>query len=151
MSNNVWDEFDKAIDTKALADEVKNSTSGDYPEIPYGEYEVALTKMELGASKSSHKPMVTIWFKIVSGEYKGNLIFMNQVVENRFQIHTMNEFLRSLDAGKDVEFESYNQYGNLIMDIHEIISDKLEYALEYGENSKGYKTYKIKEVFDIEE
>ncbi len=149
--SNLWDQFDKAIDTKALANEVKNSTSSDFPEIPHGEYEVAITKMELGASKTSHKPMVTVWFKIVSGEYKGNLIFWNQVVENRFQIHTMNEFLRSLDSGIDVDFVTYNQYGNMIMDIHEAITDKLEYALDYGENNRGYNTYKIKEVFEVEE
>ena len=40
--------------------------------------------------------MVTCWMKIVEGEYKGSLIFMNQVVTQGFQIHIVNEFVRSL-------------------------------------------------------
>lgn len=151
MSNNIWDEFDKAIDTSALADDVKNSASGEYKTVPHGEYEVSIEKMELVATKETKKPMLSIWFKVLSeGAYKGSFIFYNQVVEQAFQVHIANEFLRSLDSGLDVEFKTYKQYGNLILDIHEAISGKLEYALKFSEGKKGFHKYEITEVYEIE-
>ena len=73
---------------------------------------------------------------------------MNQVITQGFQIHIVNEFLRSLESGLDIEFVNYTQYNDLLLDVLEAIDDKLEYAVEYAEN-KGYDTFKIKEVFDI--
>jgi len=58
--------------------------------------------------------MVSCWMKIVSGEYEGSLIFMNQVITKGFQIHIANEFLRSLESGSDIEFNTYSQYGQLL-------------------------------------
>ena len=93
--------------------------------------------------------MLSVWFKILDGEFKGSMIFMNQVVEQAFQVHIANEFLRSLESGIEVEFKTYKQYGNLIMDIHEAISEKQEYALSYTEGKKGFNKYEITEVFDV--
>ena len=65
-----------------------------------------------------------------------------------FGIHMANEFLRSLDSGVDIDFETFKQYDDMLMDIMEgIETEKLEYILDYGENEKGYKTYKILDVF----
>lgn len=151
MATNLWDEFDKAIDTNGLAEDVKNSASGQFKTVPHGEYEVSIEKMELVAAKESKKPMVSIWFKVLSeGEYKGSLIFYNQVIEQGFQVHIVNEFLRSLDSGLDIEFKTYKQYGNLLMDVHEAISGKLEYALKFSEGKKGFSKYEITEVFEVE-
>lgn len=146
---NIWDEFDKAIDTKALAEEAKNSSSGDFAEVPHGTYEVKIEKMELVASKSG-KPMVSIWFRILNGDFENSMIFMNQVVEKAFGVHNMNEFLRSLGTSKEIEFVTYKQYGNLLMDMMEEIDGNFEYALKYGENRKGYNTFEIEEVFELE-
>ncbi len=145
---NVWDQFDNAVDTKALAAEVNNSSDNpQYREVPEGTYEVSIDKMELVASKSG-RPMVSVWFKVLSGEYKGSRMFMNQVIEQAFQIHSFNEFLRSLDTGKDVEFVSYRQYGNLIMDIMEAIDGTLDYGIKYYTNKRGYPIYEVEEVFE---
>ncbi|MDO4384371.1 MAG: DUF669 domain-containing protein [Clostridia bacterium] len=147
---NIWDQFDSAIDTKALADEVKNSAdSPSYREVPEGTYEVAVEKLELIASRNN-KPMGTIWFKVLTGEYKGSRIFYNQVLEQPFQIHMFNKFLRSLDSGLDVKFTSYRQYGELLMNIAEAIDKRLEYALVYEKNNKGYPTFEIEEIFEVE-
>mgnify|MGYP000979188502 CR=1 FL=1 len=147
---NIWDQFDNAIDTKALADEVKNSAdSPSYREVPEGTYEVAVEKLELVSSKNG-KPMGTIWFKVLTGEYKGSRIFYNQVLEQAFQVHMFNEFVRSLDSGVNVEFTSYRQYGEMLMNVAEAIDKKLEYGLVYGKNNKGYPTFEIEEVFEVE-
>ncbi len=147
--NNIWEKFDKAVDVEGLkkdAQEVAENKQ-NFKEVPDGKYEVKIEKMELKESKSG-RPMVSIWMKILSGEYKGQLIFYNQVIDMGFGLHNANEFLRSLDSGIDVKFESFGQYNDLLMDIHEAIDETLEYGLEYGTNSKGYNTYEITDVFE---
>lgn len=149
---NLWDKFDEAIDTKGLQEDVKEAAengTGSFKEVPHGEYEVEVNKMELIESKKGD-PMVTIWFKVVSGEYKGSLIFFNQVITQGFQIHIVNELLRSMDTGLDIEFKTYKQYGNLLMDVMEEIDGQLEFALKYGEGKKGFSTYEITDVFEVE-
>ena len=125
-------------------------------EVPHGDYEVAVHQMELKAS-SKGDPMVSIWFKIVEdGEFKGSMIFFNQVITQGFQVHIVNELLRMMVSEMDdmpvVEFKSYKQYGNLIMDIFEAINDNFEYNLSYKANSKNknFNTYEIKEVFVLD-
>ncbi|SDF77798.1 DUF669 domain-containing protein [Sporomusa acidovorans] len=145
-----FSKFDKAIDIDGLKQDVAEAAEngGTRREVPHGTYEVKIEKLELTESKK-HDPMVSCWMRIVAGEYEKCMLFMNQVVTQGFQIHLANEFLRSLDSGIEVEFQSYSQYNQLLMDIAEEIDGQLEYAVEYGE-SKGYNTFKITEVFDVE-
>ena len=151
MANNIFAEFDKTFDTKALAEEVKNSADSPvYKDVPLGEYMVKVEKLELVATKETHKPMVTGWFRIVEGDYKGQLIFMNQLVDEAFKIHIMKQFLISLDTELDIDFETYTQFGNLLMDVMEKIDGKLEYGLKYSHNRKGYATFEITDVFAVD-
>ncbi len=151
MEQNIWDKFDKAYNTEELAKEVKEQaqSGGNFTPVPYGNYEVTVNKMELTESKA-HDPMVSIWFKILNGDYKGSLIFYNQVITQAFCIHKVNELLRSMDTGLEIEFISYRQYAQLLMDIHEAIDGKLEYGLQYSEGKKGFATFEITDVFEIE-
>lgn len=143
-----FSKFDKQVDLEGLKKDIEDSANNDFKEVPHGSYEVAITKLELGESKKGD-PMVKVWFKIVAGEYKNSLIFMNQVITKGFQIHIVNEFLRSLDTNVDITFVSYSQYNELLMDIFEAVDDKLEFALKYGEN-KGFNTFEITDIFEVE-
>lgn len=152
---NIWEEFDKAIDTEGLAKDVEEAAdNGGRREVPHDTYEIAINKLDLVKSKKGD-PMVTCWMKVVEGEYKGGLIFMNQVITQGFQIHIANEFVRSLVAemedAPEVKFTTYNQYGNLLMDVMEKIDNNFEYQLDYRENSKGYNEFEIKEVYSLED
>ena len=147
----IWEKFDKKIDTKVLKEGIKQAREnggGDYEEVPQGTYEVAVEKIELRESKKGD-PMVSIWFKIIAGRYKNSIIFYNQVINQGFQIHLCNELLKSLDTGVNVEFDSYAQYNEVLMDVAEG-TKTLEYALKYGESKKGFPTYEITEVFEAQ-
>lgn len=153
-TGNLWDKFDKAIDTEGLVADVKEAAENglDYREVEHGEYEVELNKLELVESKKGD-PMVTVWFKVVDGEYKGCMIFMNQVITQGFQIHIANEIIRQMTAELpeiSVEFVNYAQYGNLLMDVAEAIDGKYEFKLNYGEGKKGFSTYSIDEIYVLE-
>lgn len=151
--DNIWEKFNDAYDVKNLAEEVAeaeaNGETGGFEDVPHGHYDVEINKMELKLSKSNN-PMLSVWFKVLAGDCKGRLIFMNQVVTQKFQVHICNDFLRSLDSGVDVKFLDYGQYEQLIMDIAEAIDGKLEYGLEYGETKKGFSTFEITDVYEAE-
>ncbi len=152
MAKEIWDEFDEKIDTEGLkkdAEEAAKNGGGDFKEVPLGTYEVEVNKLELKKSKKGD-PMLSVWFKILTGEYKGSLIFYNQVMTQGFGIHNANEMLRNLDSGVDIEFTNFKKYHEMLLDVLEAVEGTLEYALEYGENNKGYNTYKIIDVFDKE-
>lgn len=147
---NIWDKFDKEIDVVGLSKDVEAASANNvsYKEVPHGQYEVKIGKLELVESKSGN-PMLSCWFKVVAGEYSGSTIFMNQVITQGFQIHIANEFLRSLDSGYDIEFKKYSQYNSLILDVHEAIYGKREYVLDYSEGKKGFNNYEIVEVYEV--
>ena len=167
MANNIFEQWDKAVDMEGLQkdiQEAKDNGGGSFKEVPHGQYEVSIEKMELTATKvdktsddpKKHvaRPMVAVWFNIISGDYKGQKIFMNQVITDGFQIHIVNEFLRSLTkdcAVPTIEFKSYSQYANLLMDVHELIADSFEYGLKYGKTKKGFNTFEITDIFALED
>lgn len=146
-----FSKFDEQFDLEGLKNDIKDAEEnggGNFKEVPLGNYEVAITKLELSESKK-HDPMVKVWFKILEGEYKNSLIFMNQVVTQGFQIHIVDEFLRSLETDVNIEFTSYAQYAQMLMDVFEAVNGNYEYGLKYGEN-KGFNTFEITDVFEVE-
>ena len=147
---DIWEKFDKEIDVEGLKHDAEEAAKngGNFKEVPYGTYEVKVNKMELKESKTN-KPMLSVWFKILEGEYKNSLIFYNQVLSTGFGLHNADNFLRSLDSGVTVEFKNFRQYNNLILDIAEAIDGVLEYGLEYSEGKNGFNNYKITDVFDV--
>ena len=47
---DIYERFDKEIDVKGLADDVKEAADkggGDFPEVPFGKYEVSIDTLEL--------------------------------------------------------------------------------------------------------
>lgn len=149
---SIFDKWDKSIDTEGLAKDAKeaaeNGGSGEYPEVPTGKYEVKVEKMELKES-SKGNPMFSAWFRIISGRCENNLLFMNQVITQGFQIGIVNDLIRSMDVVEDVEFRNYVQYNDLIMDVFEQIDGKLEFLLEYKKTKKDFPVYTIKEVYEV--
>ncbi|MDF2568676.1 MAG: hypothetical protein K0R55_280 [Sporomusa sp.] len=147
---NIWEKWEKKIDTTGLKDDVKKAAENkqEFKDVPKGKYEVKITKLELKGSKKSDDPMLACWMKIIVGEYKGQYVFYYQMLTTGFGIHMANDFLRSLESGVEIDFDNFKQYNDMLMDVTEAIeTEKLEYVLDYGENDKGYKTYKIEDVF----
>lgn len=147
-----WGKYEN-IDAKKLNDEVQELGDGDFEDLPKGKYEVEITNMELKPTKEKGYPMLAVSFKVLEGEYKNRLIFMNQVVimgdkNDAIRLKVANSFLQSLDSGVAINFESVRGYEELIGAIFDAVKQKgYEYLLELGER-KGFTTYKIVEVFE---
>ena len=100
-------------------------------------------------------PQVTVCFKIVTGQYKGQRLFWSTNIFGQYahlSINNINEFLESLDSGIDVRFEDFKQYADMLKAIFDEISERYEYQLAFGEGTskKGskFKTYNIVQKFD---
>ena len=152
MGENLFAKFNEMFGGEAgLKDlqkdiDAASASTGEYVEVPKGDYEVKVVKIELGASKAG-LPMAKVWFDVVAGEYKGQKIFMNQMLTNPFGFHKMNEFLTSLETGISVGFENFEQYAALFKQIFDEVDGKAEYQLNYGENNKGFSTFTIVQRF----
>lgn len=148
---DIFKNWDNNIDLEGLKKDVEeakaNGNTGNYAEVPVGTYEVKVEKMELKAS-SKGDPMFFAQFRILTGEFQNSCLFMNQVITQGFQIGIVDNFLRSL-VDRDVTFESYNQYNNLVLDIMEEVDGKLEFLLEYKKSKKDFPIYTIKEVYEL--
>ncbi|MEG0999128.1 MAG: DUF669 domain-containing protein [Clostridiales bacterium] len=145
----IWAKFDDEFDVEQLKKDIEESKSGgDYPEIPHGEYEVKVEKIQPKTSKNGN-PMLSIWFKILVGEFKGNIIFYNQVLSKGFGVGKALEFLDSLESGIPISFNGFDDFEDMLMDIAEAIDGELEYALNYSEGKNGFSDYEITEVFEV--
>jgi len=154
MAKSKWGKFNDALDLKTMGKEVYNadSSGGNYPEVPKGTYEVELVSLEQKLAKSSGNPMVAVSFKILSGEYKGQRLFDNKPIfgtqnDERMRNSIMG-FLYGLDSGVDIFFAGFDQFEELMLEIHEAVQGKLEYAVEYDPDA--FFKMSIKEVFEVE-
>lgn len=168
MGENIFEKFNNLFGEEGLAglkDDVASAASntGEFVEVPKGEYEVKIVSrndkklnkridgIHLGEtgekSKNPGMPMAQVCFEILTGEYKGQKIFMNQMLTTGFGIHKMNEFLNSLETGIPVVFENFQQYADLFAQIFSEIDGRGEFQLSYGETNKGYATYDIIQRF----
>ena len=153
MGENIFEKFNNMFDMAGLKQDVDSASAntGDFVEVPKGNYEVKVTKIELGEtgekSKNPGMPMAKVWFDILAGDFKNQKIFMNQMLTSGFGIHKMNEFLTSLETGITIQFENFAQYADLMARVFDEVDGKAEYELSYGENNKGYSTYTIVQRF----
>ena len=146
---DMFEKWNSNIDLAGLQQDIKDAQDNnkEFEAVPHGEYEVKLDKLELKATKKGD-PMVSAWFTILNGKYHNSKLFMNQVVTQGFQIHIVNEFLRSMKTDIDVDFEDYKQYAELLLDVAEFCdANNLEFAIKYEDN-KGYDKFTITEVFE---
>lgn len=154
MGENIFERFNSMFDVDGLKSDIEQaaSSTGEFVEVPHGDYEVKVVKIELGEtgekSKNPGMPMAKVWYEIIAGDYKGQKIFQNQMLTSGFGIHKMNELLDSFESGVRIQFENFVQYSDLFKQVFSAIDGKGEYALAYGENNKGYATYTITQRFE---
>ena len=155
MANNKFAKWNQNMDVEGMRkdlSEIKDNQQ-EYKEVPHDVYEVSVNKLFLDESKNSGLPMLKVWFKIVEGEYKGQLIFMNQMLISKdgglFGLHTANNFLRSMKTDCPVAWVDWVQYDELLDNIKDELKDrKMTFQLNYGKAKKGdWHTYTIEDVF----
>lgn len=159
MENDVFAKFNEVFGD--VANDVAEAALGNVErkEVPFGDYEVKITKLEIVANDYEAGdyygfPELSVWFKIIgTGEYAGQMLFRNMRLASvkkpsstGFMIHKVCEFLNSLESGIPVAYENPNQFKGLVNEIFTAIDGRAEYQLSYFEN-KGFKDYLIVKRF----
>lgn len=146
--------FDEQVNLeqlKADAAEAEKNGGGEFPEIPKGTYTVSVDNLEVGETKDG-RPMLKGQFRIKEGEFEKSCLFYNRVLygtkNDANMIASAVGFLNKLEPSEDVgpvEFDSYSQFADLVLDIAEDIQE-LEYEVEY--DPKAFNSISIKDVFE---
>ena len=151
-----FDKINRSVDLEGLRKDVENASengTGDFPTIPAGKYEVALVSLEIKGTKKDNRPMLAVSFKILSGEYKNQRLFMNRVIygtkNDGNMIKSAVGWLNTLESGVDVAFHDYKQFADVVMDVAEAVDGKIEFAVEYDDSQ--FNSIKIVEIFDVED
>ncbi len=151
-----FDKINRSVDLEGLRKDVENASAngtGDFPTVPAGKYEVALVSLEIKGTKKDNRPMLAASFKILSGEYKNQRLFMNRVIygtkNDGNMIKSAVGWLNTLESGVDVAFHDYKQFADVVMDVAEAVDGKIEFAVEYDDSQ--FNSIKIVEIFDVED
>lgn len=151
--SDMFEQFNEDYNPEELiaAEKEAEDKGGDFAEVPYGDYEVKIKQAELKATKSTNKPMVSIWFQILKGDFKKSMLFYNQVISTGFGLKNAKDFLRSLDTEIEIEFKDFKQFNDLLLDVAENAEELgLTYHLKYEKSKKDFPIYTIEEVFESE-
>lgn len=147
-----FSKFDKQINSEDLKKDIAAAAENNqqFEETPAGTYTVKVENLEIGETKD-HRPMLKAMFRITEGDQKKRCLFMNRVLfgtkNDAAMIASAIGFLKSLDSGIDIEFESYSQFADLVLDVFEEIESTLEYEVEY--DSEAFNSVSIKDVFEV--
>ena len=152
-----FSKIDRTVDLKGLqadVEEAKKNSGGDFPTIPAGKCEVRVETLEVKGTKADpNRPMLAVSFKILSGEFKNQRLFMNRVLygtkNDKNMIASAIGFLEKLDSGVPISFNGYEPFRQLVLDVAEAIDGKLEYAVDYDDSR--FNSITIDEVFEVED
>lgn len=147
--DNIFEKFDSMFDIDAMNEEFKDAAdrNTERVEVPDGQYECKIEKMELRESKSGN-PMVSIWFRIVAGDFKNSVLFMHQTINRSFGLHKVKTMLHAMDTGLEIVFHSFGELAALLEDQMKAIDEQgLEYAINYTTAKNDFKNFEITDVF----
>lgn len=155
-----FEALDKKVNFGELSAAIKeaeeNGGTGNYEELPKGEYFVQIEKMEIGETKD-HRPMLKVQARVSGAvsedeaenrnddaieffkNYKGKkkpCMFMNRVLygtkNDGNMIASAVAWLNSLEPQDTTAvFESYSQFNDCVLDIFEEIEKAVEFHVKY--------------------
>lgn len=143
--------FNQEFPAEQVKKQMKDAETNSGPDLPDGEYKIKLDKMELTQSQKQQL-MIKAQFRIKAGNHQNKCIFVNKVMtgtkNDGFMMLKAKEFLESLDSGIDVEFNDWEQFNDLILDIADAIKDDdLTYICTLTTDGK-YQNFEIIDVLD---
>ena len=146
---NLLERFNAKVNLEEIRKDLfdLSSKQGTREEVPSGMYEVKLEKIEIRPTKKDD-PMLSIWFRIIDGRYKNQLIFFNRVLTTGKNISMASTFMQNLKTGISIEFKDFVQYNQVIQEVFETVNKKnYEFALKYTRQDNGFDEHEIIDVF----
>ena len=155
-----FSKFDKAVDIKALKEQMAAAPVSDNAEVPAGEYIVTPERMEIKETKNGDKLMLSAGVKIVENltgkGFIGAWVWFNRVIRGNKTTEKWNDgvaingvrgWLDKFEAGDPVEFTGCGQLSKDVDEIFASIKGATEIKVKYDSNE--FYPIKILEVYDL--
>lgn len=151
---SLWDKFDEEFDVERIKADVvdakENGSGRQREKVPYGKYRVKIERMDIVTTKKKPpRPMLTAWLRIVEGEHKNNILYLNQLIDEAWKINQSCRFLQSLTNDVEIQFKNHGYFHSLVLTLHEFIDGNHEYDVVYGQTNTGFPTYDIVKIHDL--
>lgn len=154
-----FDKFDKMIDNKELKKQME--AAPEYDDVPKGTYMAVIDKMEIKPTKAGDKLMLAVQMGITETleapkKQDKRKLFFNRVICGNKNTERWNDGVaikgviswveKLLDEGDSLEFKSYSQFAEDILDIYQDICPVIELKINYDPDA--FNPIEIVEVFD---
>lgn len=154
-----FDKFDKMVN----GDELKKQMDAaqDFDDVPKGQYMAVIDKMEIKETKNKDKLMFAVQMGITETldapkKQDKRKIFFNRVICGNKTTERWNDgvaikgvlswITKLLDEGDSIEFKSYGQLADEVLDIYQDICPQVSLKINYDPDA--FNPVEIVEVFD---
>jgi len=154
-----FSKFDKMVDKKALNEQIEQAGTQEYDEVPEGKYIVSIEKMEIKETRAGDGLNFSVQMKIVEtvdapNKQDGRYIFLNRKIYGNKTTEKWNDgkaiaivtgWINKF-ADPQIEFQSYEQFANDILDIYQDQAVNVELEVKYEPDA--FVPVEITEVYD---
>lgn len=154
-----FDKFDQMVNKDDLKKQME--ATPEYDDVPAGTYMAVIDKMEIKETKNHDKLMLAIQMGITETlnapkEQDKRKIFFNRVICGNKASERWNDGIaikgviswieKLLDEGDTIEFKSYGQLADEVLDIYQDICPQISLKIQYDPDA--FNPIEILEVFD---
>ena len=154
-----FNKFDKMVDTNELKKQM--SAAPEYDDVPKGIYMAAIEKMEIKETKSKDGLLFAVQMGITETldapkKQDKRKIFFNRKIFGNKTTDKWNDGIaikgviswieKLLDEDDTIEFESYSQFADEVLDIYQDVCPQIVLKIEYDPDA--FNSVSILEVFD---
>ena len=154
-----FNKFDQMVNNDELKKQME--AAPEYDDVPAGTYMVVIDKMEVKPTKNGDKLMFAVQMGITETldapkKQDKRKIFFNRVICGNKTTEKWNDGVaikgvmtwieKILDDGDSIEFKSYSQFADEVLDIYQDICPQIAIKIKYDPDA--FNPVTIEEVFD---
>ncbi len=154
-----FDKFDQMVNKDDLKKQME--AAPEYDDVPAGTYMAVIDKMEIKETKNHDKLMLAVQMGITETlnapkKQDKRKIFFNRVICGNKTSERWNDGIaikgviswieKLLDEGDTIEFKSYGQLADEVLDIYQDICPQISLKIQYDPDA--FNPIEILEVFD---
>ena len=156
-----FSKFDKLVNQKELSEQIKNADDVSFDDVPRGTYVVDIEKMEIKPTKAGDKLMFAVQMGITETidapkKQDRRKVFFNRVILGNKTTDKWNDGIaikgviswikKLLDEDDTIEFKSYSQFADEILDIYQDVCPNISVKIDY--DPEAFNPISIVEVYD---
>lgn len=155
-----FSKFDAAINKEELKKQIDAAGDQTFDEVPKGTYIVSIEKMEVKPTKLGDGLNFSVQMKIVETveapkKQDGRWIFFNRKIAGNKTSDKWNDgkaianvcgWINKLLDGNDIEFKSYSDFADEVLDIYQDLAGKIELQVDYDPDA--FNSVSITDIFD---